>query len=324
MDILEGLRSGKRRALARGITLVESHRGQHQLAAQRLVAELMPESGKSLRIGISGSPGVGKSTFIENFGLRMIAEGYKIAVLAVDPSSPKTKGSILGDKTRMQSLSVHPNAFIRPSPAGTTLGGVARRTRESIILCEAAGYDLILIETVGVGQSEIAVAGMVDIFLFLQLPGAGDDLQGIKKGILELADLILINKADRKTLQAAKRAKVDLDLALNLLYKSNHSERPEVLLISALEGLGFDEFLQSLKAKELTRQQSGALAARRRQQAVEWFHSETRSLAYEALLDDEQRQRHYQELERQVEEQTLTATAAARKFLQEYLPYDRV
>lgn len=226
--------AGDRRALARAITLIESRRPDHQEQAERLLARLLPQTGRAIRLGITGTPGAGKSTFIEAFGRHLIAQGHKIAVLAVDPSSQRSGGSILGDKTRMQALAQAPEAFVRPSPAGGTLGGVARRTREAALACEAAGYGVIVIETVGVGQSETAVADMVDCFALLLAPGGGDELQGIKRGIIELADLVLVNKADGDLLPAAERARADHQAALHLLRPATHVWTPEVLTCSAL------------------------------------------------------------------------------------------
>ncbi|MBL4894234.1 MAG: methylmalonyl Co-A mutase-associated GTPase MeaB, partial [Emcibacter sp.] len=216
-NLKENLLKGQRRALAKAITLVESSRADHQVEAQALLSDILPHTGKSIRLGFTGTPGVGKSTFIEAFGLYLTGQGYKVAVLAVDPSSTRTGGSILGDKTRMELLSKDPLAFIRPSPSGCALGGVARRTREAMLLCEAAGYDVVLIETVGVGQSEIAVADMVDMFLLMLSPGGGDELQGIKRGIMELADLVIVNKADGDLKPAAIRAAADYKSALHLM-----------------------------------------------------------------------------------------------------------
>ena len=222
-ELAEGIRSGDRRALAKGITLVESTRADHREAAARLLELIMPYTGNSIRLGISGVPGVGKSTFIESFGNHVISQGHRLAVLAVDPTSALSGGSILGDKTRMETLARHPDAYIRPSPAGQTLGGVTRRTRETLLLCEAAGFDVIIVETVGVGQSETAVAQMTDMFLLLLLPGGGDELQGIKRGIMELADLILVNKADGDQQAAANRTVADYRMAVHFLHpRSRH------------------------------------------------------------------------------------------------------
>jgi LAO/AO transport system kinase len=232
---VEKIIGGNRRALAKTITLLESKRQDHQDQAQQILEKLLPHSGKSIRVGITGVPGVGKSTFIESFGLYLISQGHKVSVLAVDPSSPITGGSILGDKTRMEELSQQHEAFIRPSPSGCALGGVAQKTRESMLVCESGGYDVILVETVGVGQSEVEVAAMVDFFLVLMLPNAGDELQGIKKGILELADAIVINKADGDNENAARQARLEYKKALHLLKPTNAFWSTETRLCSALE-----------------------------------------------------------------------------------------
>jgi len=253
--------------LARAITLVESTREEHRLLAETLVECLLPATGRSIRIGISGVPGVGKSTFIEAFGLHLIAAGRRVAVLAVDPSSKRTGGSILGDKTRMTELSRAEAAFIRPSPTGGTLGGVARRTREAILLCEAAGFDLIIVETVGVGQSETAVADMVDLFCLMLLPSAGDELQGIKKGIVELAELLVVNKADGATRPGALQAVADYSSALRLLRPLTHLWQPEVLAVSSVTGEGLDKVWAAIGRHEQALTESGEKAARRAAQA---------------------------------------------------------
>ena len=226
--------AGDRRALARAITLVESTRADHRAAAEALLTQVLPHSGQAVRLGITGVPGGGKSTFIEAFGLFLISQGHRVAVLAVDPTSRRSKGSILGDKTRMEELSRAPEAFIRPSPAGRTLGGVARRTREAMLVCEAAGFDVVIVETVGVGQSETAVADMVDMFLLLLQPGSGDELQGFKRGIMELADLVVVNKADGELAPAAERAAAEYRGALQFLRPASKSWKPEVMKCSSL------------------------------------------------------------------------------------------
>jgi len=238
--------AGDRRALARAITLVESTRADHRLRAEALLERLMPATGRAMRLGISGVPGVGKSSFIEAFGLHLIAAGHKVAVLAVDPSSKRGGGSILGDKTRMEKLSVESDAFIRPSPAGTTLGGVARRTRDALLVAEAAGFDVVIVETVGVGQSETAVADLTDMFILLLQPGGGDELQGIKRGIVELADLVIVNKADGELVAAANRAASDYRRALHLLRPVSPHWSVPVLLCSALTGAGVPEVWQTV------------------------------------------------------------------------------
>jgi len=265
----KALRAGERRALAKAITLIESTRSADRLAAMALLETCLPHSGQSFRIGISGVPGVGKSTFIERFGLHLIDAGYRVCVLAVDPSSPKYGGSILGDKTRMEALSRRDEAFIRPSPAGITLGGVAHRTREAMLLAEAAGYDVILVETVGVGQSEHEVASMTDCFVVLMQPGAGDELQGIKKGILELADLIVVNKADGALAGPAEQTRLHYQNALGVL---NHTGfwRPEVHLVSSTQGTGIPELWERLTAYRA--EGADRLANKRQQQTVDWFN----------------------------------------------------
>ena len=265
-----GLLAGQRRALAKAITLVESSRPDHRLRAQALLDRLMPHTGGALRIGISGVPGVGKSTFIETFGMHLLALGLRVAVLAVDPSSPLTGGSILGDKTRMERLSQQENAFIRPSPARGALGGVGHQSREAMLICEAAGFDVIIVETVGVGQSETAVAGMCDVFLLLQLPNAGDELQGIKEGILELADLVVYNKADLDP-RAADVACGQMKAALHMLRPASAHWQVPVLKASASTGQGVAEVWASLRNYRDTMQAAGAFDERRRHQAQAWL-----------------------------------------------------
>jgi LAO/AO transport system kinase len=254
--------------------LAESTRRDHRKAAEALMAELLPAAGKSLRIGISGIPGAGKSTFIEAFGSHLIGQGHKVAVLAVDPSSPRSGGSLLGDKTRMETLSRDPNAFIRPTPTSGSLGGVARRTRDAILLCEAAGFDMILIETVGVGQSEIAVADMVDMFLLLLVPGGGDELQGLKKGIVEIADAVVVNKADGDLADAADRAVRDYRSALHLLRGVSPDWTVPVLRCSALTGNGIAGVGEAVEAYAAAMKKSGAFEARRSDQALRWLWQE--------------------------------------------------
>jgi LAO/AO transport system kinase len=269
-DLFEGVIAGRRRALAKAITLVESTREDHRLRAQALLGALLPHSGRSLRIGISGVPGVGKSTFIEALGMYLIGRGHRVAVLAVDPSSSVHGGSILGDKTRMELLSQRDEAFIRPTPSSGSLGGVAEHTREALLLCEAAGHDIIIVETVGVGQSETAVAGMTDCFVLLQLPNAGDDLQAIKKGIMELADLVVFNKADLDP-AAAQLAAAQMRSALSMLHPASINWQPPVLTLSAVRKDGLEEFWQTLEKFRATLQASGEFAARRRHQALDWM-----------------------------------------------------
>jgi len=272
--IADAVLAGQRRALARAITMIESTRADHRAAADALMERLLPHAGNSIRIGISGVPGVGKSTFIESFGLHVIERGHRVAVLAVDPSSPRSGGSILGDKTRMEMLSRDERAFIRPSPSGGTLGGVARRTREALLACEAAGFDVIIVETVGVGQSETAVSDMVDMFLLLLVPGGGDELQGIKKGIVEIADAIVVNKADGDLANAAMRAARDYQNALHLLRPTSVHWQVPVLRSSALTNSGIDEVWATVERYRQVMGQAGELTARRTAQAQAWMWNE--------------------------------------------------
>lgn len=268
--LAEGVRAGKRRALAKAITLVESTRKDHREQAHALIEALLPATGRALRVGLSGVPGVGKSTFVEALGLYLIEQGHRVAVLAVDPSSSVHGGSILGDKTRMELLSRRSEAFIRPSPAAGALGGVAHRTREAMLVCEAAGFDVVLVETVGVGQSEIAVAGMTDIFCLLQLPNAGDDLQGMKKGIVEIADLVAINKADIDA-AATRRAQAQMQGALTMVRHAHPDWTPPVIPVSALKAEGIDAFWNAVLKFRDTMTANGAFDARRRRQASAWM-----------------------------------------------------
>ncbi len=313
--LAEGVRAGSRRALAKAITLVESTRADHQEAAQRLLERLLRHTGGATRVGISGVPGVGKSTFIEAFGLYLIALGHRVAVLAVDPSSARSGGSILGDKTRMPRLSVAPQAFIRPSPSAGSLGGVARRTREALLVCEAAGYDVILVETVGVGQSEYAVASMVDFFLVLMLAGAGDELQGMKKGILELADALAINKADGDNVERATRAAAEYRAALTLFRPSSPSWTPPVLLVSALEARGMDEVWQSIAAYRAALTASGELAEKRRAQQRDWLWAMIDDGLKRHLLARPEIAQLLPEVEAAILEARLTPTEGARRVL---------
>jgi len=279
-DLAAGVLAGDRTAIGRAITLVESTLPAHRTDAAELLDALLPHSGQAHRVGITGVPGVGKSTFIEALGLRLTGAGHKVAVLAVDPSSSRTGGSILGDKTRMQNLSVDPNAFIRPSPSTGTLGGVTRATREAMVVLEAAGYDVVLVETVGVGQSETVVHGMVDIFVVLMLAGAGDELQGIKKGVLELADLVAVNKADGNNVEKARQAAIDYRRALHLVQPPGASWEPPVLTCSALEGAGLDDLWSTVERHRELMESTGERDARRRAQMLEWM----RTMLQERLL----------------------------------------
>jgi LAO/AO transport system kinase len=266
--LADGVQRGERRALAKAITLLESTRADHRARADELLNALLPHTGRATRLGISGVPGVGKSTFIEALGLALIGMGHRVAVLAIDPSSSVSGGSILGDKTRMEQLSADEAAYIRPSPASGTLGGVAEKTREAMLVCEAAGYDVVIVETVGVGQSETAVASMTDLFVLLQLPNAGDDLQAIKKGVMEIADLVVINKADIDP-AAATRAQAQIASSLRLF--AGHADAPRVLTLSALKNDGLEAFWSTVEATLAQCRASGAFDARRKHQALAWM-----------------------------------------------------
>ena len=270
---IDGVLQKKRATIAKSITLIESALPAHQQLAQNILDGLLPYAGNAIRIGISGVPGVGKSTFIESFGMMLIEKGHRVAVLAVDPSSSRSGGSIMGDKTRMERLALQPNAFIRPSPTSGTLGGVAKKTRESMIICEAAGHDVILVETVGVGQSETAVASMVDFFLVLMLAGAGDELQGIKKGILELADAIVINKADGNNIERAREARAEYESALNLMESKSAVWSVPVLTCSALTLNGLEDIWKAILDHRQKLTEAGELAEKRRLQAIDWMWS---------------------------------------------------
>jgi LAO/AO transport system kinase len=309
------VRGGSRRALAKAITLVESTRPDDQQQAQRLLEQLLPYTGHAARIGISGVPGVGKSTFIEAFGLHLIGLGKRVAVLAVDPSSARSGGSILGDKTRMPRLSADAHAFIRPSPSGGSLGGVARRTREALLVCEAAGYDVVLVETVGVGQSEYAVASMVDFFLVLMLAGAGDELQGIKKGILELADALAINKADGDNVAHAAYAAAQYRSALRLFRHTTPLWDPPVVTVSALEHQGMDTVRSIIEDHRARLSAAGELQRKRREQQQTWFWSMIEDGLKHRFLGRTDVKRLLPELEAAIAGAELTPTAAARRLL---------
>ncbi|HEY5211375.1 MAG TPA: methylmalonyl Co-A mutase-associated GTPase MeaB [Stellaceae bacterium] len=313
--LAEAVAGGDRAALARAITLVESTREDDRAAAERLLAALLPRTGGATRLGISGAPGVGKSTFIEAFGLMLIGAGRRVAVLAVDPTSKRAGGSILGDKTRMPRLSRAEAAFIRPSPAGTSLGGVARRTRDAMLIAEAAGFDIIIVETVGVGQSETTVADMVDLFLLLIAPGGGDDLQGIKKGIVELADLVIVNKDDGDLAPAARRAVADYRHALRLLTPAAGADAVDALAVSSLEERGFDKVWGIAVARLDAARASGAFAARRRAQALAALWRDIGDGLMDLFRADETAARLLSEIEGQVSAGKLTPSAAARQAL---------
>ncbi|MEQ8402479.1 MAG: methylmalonyl Co-A mutase-associated GTPase MeaB [Roseitalea porphyridii] len=306
---------GDRRALARAITLIESTKSGHAGEAEALLEALLPASGKSVRIGISGVPGVGKSTFIERFGLHLVGQGHQVAVLAVDPSSKVSGGSILGDKTRMEELSRHPQAFIRPTPTGGTLGGVARRTREAMLACEAAGFDVVIVETVGVGQSETAVAEMVDIFLLMLPPGGGDELQGIKKGIVELADAVIVNKADGDLKPAADRAVAEYYAALGLLRPANPNWRPPVLRCSALLGEGIDEVWQTVQRHREVMEAGDARSGKRAAQAGAWMWAEIADGLMRRFKEHPEVARQLAGMEREVRAGKITPAAAARRLV---------
>ncbi|OCB07697.1 ATPase/protein kinase [Mycobacterium vulneris] len=314
-ELAAAIRSGDRAALARAITMVESTRADHRDQAQQLLLELMPEAGKAQHIGITGVPGVGKSTTIEALGMYLIEAGHRVAVLAVDPSSTRTGGSILGDKTRMARLAVHPDAYIRPSPTSGTLGGVAKATRETIVLLEAAGYDVILVETVGVGQSEVTVSNMVDTFVFLTLARTGDQLQGIKKGVLELADVIVVNKADGEHAVEAKAAARELTGAIRLIYPRETLWRPPVLTMSALEGQGLAELWQTVLKHREVLTEAGEFEARRRAQQVDWTWSMVRDTVLDRVMSNPRVRGIRDEVERRVREGELTPALAAQEIL---------
>ena len=303
--------AGNRSALAKAITLVESTLDEHQQEALSIIQDILPHSGQSLRIGITGVPGVGKSTFIEALGKHLTAQGVKVAVLAIDPSSEKSGGSILGDKTRMHELSVDELAFIRPSPTAGSLGGVTKKTRESILLCEAAGYEVILIETVGVGQSETAVHSMVDVFVLLMLAGAGDELQGIKRGIMEMADILLVNKADGDNLINAKKAQVQYKTALHLFPPNPNGWTPRVGICSALEKQYIDKTWKTIEAYINWTKERGELQRKRKEQNRYWFHQMIKNRLENDFYSQNQSQ--ITNLEKQVTEAKLSPSQALRK-----------
>jgi LAO/AO transport system kinase len=305
------LRAGHRAALAQAITLIESRRGDHQAAARDLVQALLPDTGKAIRVGITGAPGVGKSTTIDALGMFLIERGHKVAVLAVDPSSARTGGSILGDKTRMARLSASDHAYIRPSPASGTLGGVAAKTREAMLLCEAAGFDVVLVETVGIGQSETAVCDMTDFFLALMLPGAGDELQGIKKGLVELADMVAINKADGDNIKRANLAASEYRGALHILTPRSAHWHPPVVTYSALTATGVDTLWQKILEHRTAMNVSGEFAGRRREQQVKWMWSMLEQRMMARLRADASVRAKVKRIEAEVADGRITPALAA-------------
>ena len=314
-ELAAAVRGGDRAALPRAITLVESTRADHREQAQQLLLALMPAAGNAHHVGITGVPGVGKSTTIEALGMYLIQRGHRVAVLAVDPSSTRTGGSILGDKTRMPQLASHPDAYIRPSPTSGTLGGVAKATRETIVLLEAAGFDVILVETVGVGQSEVAVSNMVDTFIFLTLARTGDQLQGIKKGVLELADIVVVNKADGDHLREARSAARELSGAIRLIYPRETLWRPPVLTLSALEGTGLEELWETAERHREVLSEAGEFEARRRAQQVDWTWQMVRDTVLDRVLSNPDVRKARAEVERQVLAGELTPALAAQQIL---------
>jgi LAO/AO transport system kinase len=314
-EYVEGVRSGDRVILGRTITLVESNAAAHSALAQQVLTRLLPFTGKSLRVGITGVPGAGKSTFIEALGCHLTANGHRVAVLAIDPSSSITKGSVLGDKTRMERLAREPNCFIRPSPSGGTLGGVARKTRESMLVCEAAGYDVILIETVGVGQSEITVRSMVDFFLLLLITGAGDDLQGIKKGVMELADAIVINKADGDNQLRAEAFRADTERALHFFPPATEGWTTPVLTCSSLHGDGLSRIWESAEEFRTAMSDRGVLDRRRNAQMLDWMHSMIDERLRALFTVDPAVQHMLPDIEHAVASGTMTAAHAAAQLL---------
>lgn len=317
--LADAVRAGDRRALARAITLVESTRPDHREQAETLLAELMPATGGAARLGVSGAPGVGKSTFIEAFGAHVIEAGHRIAVLAIDPSSKRSGGSILGDRTRMETLARNPSAFIRPTPAGDTLGGVGRRTREALLLCEAAGYDIVLVETVGVGQSETAVAEMTDMFVLLLQPGGGDELQGIKKGVIELADLLLINKADGDLAAEAMRSAAEYRAALHLLRPASPTWSPTVKTCSSLTGDGVAEAWDIIRDYMAKMTGAGEIGRRRAAQSIDWFWSEIGTGLTAAFKRHPGVRRRLPEIEAEVAAGRSPPATAARELVESFL-----
>jgi len=314
-ELARSVLDGDRKALAKAITLVESTRGDHNLRAEALIEELLPATGGAVRIGVTGSPGVGKSTFIDAFGSLIVESGRRLAVLAVDPSSTSGGGSILGDKTRMVTLASSPDVFIRPSPSSGSLGGIGRRTRDAILLCEAAGYDTVVVETVGVGQSETTVATVTDLFLLLVGPGSGDDLQGIKRGVMELADLVVINKADGPMTDLARQTATDYRLALHLVRPKRAGIETSVLTCSSITGRGLDEVWAELTALHRSLGESGQLEALRQDQAIAQLEDEIRSALFAMATADERFAKERVQLEQAVAGRELSVSGAARQLM---------
>ena len=312
---VQGVLNGDRRLIAKTITLIESSLSAHQRLAQTIIDLLLPYAGKAIRLGITGVPGVGKSTFIESLGTMLVKRGHRVAVLAVDPSSKRSGGSVLADKTRMEKLAVEQRAFIRPSPSGGTLGGVARKTRETMILCEAAGFDVIIVETVGVGQSETAVASMVDFFLVLMIAGAGDELQGIKKGILELADAVAVNKADGDNIERAEFARKQYETALHFLAPSSPNWTPPVLTCSALGMIDIDVIWENVIKHRTIFTRTGELKANRKKQAVDWMWSLVKEGLNDRFYENPEVKKILPETIREVENGTVASTIAASRLL---------
>lgn len=317
-EYVEGILSCNRTILSQAITLLESSHYKHAEIAQQIIEKCLPYSTKSIRIGITGVPGAGKSTFIETFGKLITSRGRSLAVLAIDPSSEHTRGSILGDKTRMERLSIDPRAFIRPSPAAGTLGGVARKTRETIILCEAAGFNTVIVETVGVGQSETAVSSMVDFFLLLMLAGAGDELQGIKRGIMEMADTIAITKADGNNKQVAERARIEYQTALHLYPPSSSGWKPNVVTCSSTENTGIEEIWNSINEYVNLTRKSGYFEERRKQQAVIRMDDTIMENLKSSFYNSDEIKRMREQIEHQLQEGTITSYMAAWNMLNKY------
>jgi len=314
----EAIRGGDRKAMAKAITLLESKRPEKAERGRAILEELVPHTGRSMRLGVTGPPGVGKSTFIESLGIYLLERGHQVAVLAIDPSSPVTGGSILGDKTRMERLAQATGAFIRPSPSGGSLGGVAERTREAMLVCEAAGYDVVIVETVGIGQSEVSVRSMVDFFLVLLQPGAGDELQGIKKGVLELADSLVVNKADGAQREAAERCAGEHARALELLHARSSNWTPRVLMVSSRENVGIDSVWEAVLEHTAALESSGERQARRREQARQWMWSLVEEGLRNAFRAHPDVSSQIERLERAVQDLEISPAAAARTLLEAF------